>query len=102
MYMHDYGYAGTPNSWSRSLGSGYSIYASSNWLYTGIFEWTIVSGGRFESDVTNALYINDVGEIWSNYLYIQASYNVRPVFYLNSDVEYMSGSGTQIDPYRIA
>ena len=102
MYMHDYGYAGTPNSWSRSLGSGYSIYASSNWLYTGIFEWTIVSGGRFESDVTNALYINDVGEIWSNYLYSQASYNVRPVFYLNSDVEYMSGSGTQIDPYRIA
>ena len=30
-----------------------------------------VSGGRFESDVTNALYINDVGEIWSNYLYSQ-------------------------------
>lgn len=26
---------------------------------------------------------------------------VRPVFYLNSDVEYVSGTGTQSDPIRI-
>ena len=60
-----------------------------------------VSGGRFESDVTNALYINDVGEIWSNYLYSQASYNVRPVFYLNSNVELKSGTGASSDPYML-
>ena len=27
---------------------------------------------------------------------------VRPTFYLNSNVTYVSGSGTQTDPYRIA
>ena len=30
------------------------------------------------------------------------TYAVRPVFYLKSDVIYVSGSGTQTDPYRIA
>lgn len=27
---------------------------------------------------------------------------IRPTFYLNSDVQYVSGTGTETDPYRIA
>ena len=26
---------------------------------------------------------------------------IRPAFYLNSDVEYLSGSGTESDPIRL-
>ncbi len=95
MYVSDYGYSASPSYWTTNL-SSYSSTASSNWMYLDSNEWTIsrisdgplivfgLNSGRIYSwDVNNSLIAT------------------RPCFYLNSDVEYSSGSGTQSDPIRI-
>ena len=37
----------------------------------------------------------------NNYIGSNTTSPLRPVFYLNSDVEYISGTGIEYDPYRI-
>ena len=46
-------------------------------------------------------YISSVGDVFSpgDVTYLN---QVKPVFYLNYDVQYVSGDGTQESPYRIA
>ena len=95
MYVSDYGYAASPNYWTREL---FSYYNSENWLSIGEDEWTIspcldsILAWKisFDGGVNNSR----VGEdLYTNYF--------RPSFYLNSAVQYISGSGTQTDPFRI-
>ena len=95
MYVSDYGYAASPNYWTREL---FSYYNSENWLSIGEDEWTIspcldsILAWKisFDGGVNNSR----VGEdLYTNYF--------RPSFYLNSAVQYNSGSGTQTDPFRI-
>ena len=55
-----------------------------------------------------AFRIESVGSIGVDYTYEYyyaetfAYLETRPTFYLKSDVTYISGTGTQSDPYRIA
>ena len=44
------------------------------------------------------------GTVNTNWVYFVPSGNLatRPTFYLNSDVVYVSGDGSQENPYRIA
>ena len=76
----------------------YDGAASGNWLYKGTFEWTISPYTDMDS---NAFYIHENGHIYHISGTYLAEYAVRPVFYLNSDVQYSSGSGTSSDPFRI-
>ena len=95
MYVSDYGYAANPSSWTTSL----TNYRNNDWLKSSSTEFFISP----RSDTSNiafyqtgggvvAVITNCVIELWA----------VRPSFYLNSDVQYISGSGTQSDPFRIA
>lgn len=98
MYASDYGFAASNSNWTSTLGSyNNTNIRSNNWMWMGLSEWTIsrdlvTSGIAF--GVTNTGNVSD--------FYVDDSYfAVRPVFYLNSNITYLSGSGTQSDPIRI-
>lgn len=104
MYASDYGFAAEPSAWSTTLDKySQSSVTSVNWMYMGLGEWTITrNSGQSEQDYSDssAYYINSYGDINENltdYLY----FAIRPNFYLDSSVQYSSGSGTSKDPIRI-
>ncbi len=98
MYVSDYGYATISSYWGNSLGSNYNntTVRNANWLYLGSYEWTI---SRNSSNSNSTFYINSNGNVADNS--VVGSNTIRPVFYLSSDVTYISGTGTAADPYRI-
>ena len=96
MYVSDYGFAASNGYWTTALDS-YSSATSSNWLYLDPFEWTITPNSSFSNSVFN---VNRSGNL-GYYDLAYYGYSARPVFYLNSNVSYVSGDGTQGNPYRI-
>ena len=95
-------YAVNPNGW-QNIGyedtgtSDYRATKGDNWMYMGDIEWTITR----QSDITNRSFVvSYFGHADSPY--VRGNYGVRPVFYLNSDVEFEGGSGSATDPYVIA
>ena len=93
MYPSDYGYAAYPDAWATKL-SSYS--SQNNWLYMGLYEWTITP-----EYVTNKVFIlYNSGFLYSD----RASYgySVRPVFYLKSNISFVSGDGTKDSPFRVS
>ena len=97
MYVSDYGFAASPNYWTTNM-RYYNSAISNNWMNIGISEWTI---SPESSNSNNAFTVNSSGTISNGASGVYSGYRVRPVFYLNSDVEYVSGTGTQSDPIRI-
>ncbi len=97
MYVSDYGYAASPENWNTRLSSyGTESVRNNNWMYMGLYEWTITRGEDdsyygFEVTSNGGLSLSDVS----------GNGSIRPTFYLNSNVVYTRGSGTQTDPYRI-
>ena len=97
MYASDYGFAAAPSAWTTNLCDydGKAI-KNANWMYMGLVEWTIsrlVDRAYTVFIVYNARYMNNN---YANY-----AYGVRPVFYLTSSVNYVSGSGSATDPITI-
>ena len=95
MYLSDYGFAASNTYWSTNL-SSYNSATSNNWLYLGSPEWTISR----RSDGSNGAFAVASGNVSSSNVYLNSN-AVRPVFYLNSNITYVSGSGTSSDPIRI-
>ena len=97
MYPSDYGYAAYPDAWTTNLGSyDNPSITSNNWLYMGLSEWTITPDSSSSNNVFN-LYNN--GSFYS--ASADNGFSVRPVFYLNSNVEYSGGTGTESDPFTL-
>ena len=97
MYASDYGFAASNSNWTSTLGSyNNSSITSNNWMYMGMPEWTI---SRYSDNSDFAFYVSGAGNV--NRSNVGNSYAVRPSFYLNSSVTYVSGSGTAADPYRV-
>ncbi len=96
MYVSDYAYAASPSYWATAMSSYYNAI-SYNWMYMGLDEWTI---SRTSGDSVRAFLVGSTGSVtyYSVFYYNGA---VRPCFYLNSNITYVSGSGTQSDPIRI-
>ena len=101
MYVSDYMYAAPQDKWTlvgnRSETTDYRAATSVNWMYMGLYEWTISRGAD------NAYYVFYV--IYAGCVEINLSASsaraLRPVFYLTSSVNYVSGSGTAADPITI-
>ena len=96
MYASDYGFAAAPSAWATNLFEydGEAIN-SANWMFlgAGVWEWTISR----RADTSNLVFsINEGGYLSNNG--VTGAYAVRPVFYLISSVNYVSGSGTAADP----
>ena len=119
IYGSDYYYGVTPEFWlypNSSIGYAYGRpilpYGNSlyNWMNLGI-QWTIT---RVTTDVNddqedgNVLVVHNVLSLdsytggWDSILGGAYENLVHPTFYLNSDVTYISETGTQSDPYRIS
>ena len=96
MYVSDYGYAFAPSGWTTNLGS-YNTIQGNNWMYMGALDWTI---SRISTIIDDAWNVYENGSVDAGYL-VDSSVDVRPVFYLTSTTQYVSGTGTQADPYRI-
>ena len=95
MYVSDYGFAASNTYWSTNLDS-YNNATSSNWLYLGSNEWTITP---YSSNSYNVFYLHNYG--YPPFNNANLGYSVRPVFYLNSNVEYNGGTGTKSDPFTL-
>ena len=103
MYVSDYGFAANPVAWKYVL-NGYGMTASNgiavnkqNWLFNDNYEWTITR----VSDVARSVFqIHNTGLIRSAPVLDEGF--MRPTFYLNSDVTYVSGTGTASDPILVS
>ena len=99
MYVTDYGYAASGNHWATEL-YNYESATDNNWMYMGMREWTISPAS---SNSRYAFAVYDTGCISINEVYESMSASaVRPVFYLESNVQLEGGSGTSSDPYTLA
>ena len=102
MYLSDYGYATSPTYWNNRLSDYNSdIMQNYNWMWLGLYEWTISLNNNDDygiggTRITDDGYVN-MTAVWGN-----GTAAIRPCFYLNSDVTFVSGTGTSSDPYRIA
>ena len=97
MYVSDYGFAASNSHWTTEL-YNYESATSDNWLYLGSTEWTISR----RSDITSyAFPVYSTGYVYGNFN-VNYTRAVRPVFYLNSSINYVSGSGSSADPIRIS
>ena len=96
MYVSDYGYAASSNYWTMAL-YDYNYVSVNNWMYLGATEWTI---SKNTSNGTPVIIIQPNGRL-GDYL---AGFEtpVRPTFYLNSNVQYVSGTGTSSNPIRLS
>ena len=102
MYISDYTFASSSENWIKLInyvsdnGYGSSENRNNNWIFIGTNLWTITS---MTDDNGAAIVIGWGGEVSENW--IGSTFAVRPTFYLNSNVMYVSGTGTPTDPYRI-
>ncbi len=97
MYVSDYGFAAEPSAWTLTIGNYNNTTATStNWMYMGLYEWTI---SRTADGSNVAFYVGYGGSVGSSYV----GYNraVRPSFSLESSITYVSGSGSASDPMVI-
>lgn len=95
--MSDYGYAASPENWLTALGKyNNSTNMNNNWMFMGLVEWTITR----DSSLYNSIFLADFAA-YISYGNTTYAYAVRPTFYLKSTTKYISGTGTQDNPYRI-
>ena len=97
MYVSDYGFAASPDAWTLTMNLYNNTTATNNnWLYMGLFEWTI---SRTAGDSLGADDVRSAGGLGT----LSVSYyrGVRASFSLESSVSYVSGSGSMSDPVRI-
>ena len=95
MYVSDYLYASSYFADTSTTTASSYYYGNKNWLYKGN-EWTITPYATSDSLV----FLSSRDSV--NYGYADASYGVRPSFYLKSNVNVTGGSGTFDDPYTLS
>ena len=110
IYPSDYGFASEPKSWEYKLcnydnskndeQNENNRNRENNWLFNGVYEWTISRDSSYE-DV--AFGVKGQGDVDSSND-VGCSSGVRPVFYLNSNVT-LSGDngidGSSGHPYKV-
>lgn len=91
MYASDFGYAISSYTGSLSYSSANSQMVN-NWLFGQSYEWTMTADSS-----STPFYVNLLGGLNSSTAY--AGFAVRPVLYLQSNVNKLSGDGTMASPY---
>ena len=96
MYASDYGYGASPENWVTPLST--ANYGTNNWLFLHQDEWLL---SHFTDDSGSALYVDlpEGGNIHG--INTDSDAAIRPVFYLESNVEISSGTGTHTNPFII-
>ncbi len=98
MYATEYGYASAPSNWGTKLSSyNNQNNRSENWLYNGVYEWTL---SRRADDAYRALNVHNSGYVYGSDV-DYSRYGVRPVLVLKSEATIKSGDGSKESPWRI-
>ena len=74
------------------------LAATSNWMYMGLWEWTI---SRISSSTNYAFSVYSAGYVIGDNR-VTVTPAVRPVFYLSSNVAYAGGTGEINSPIRLS
>ena len=102
MYVSEYYYGANPDYWTlpgyNSSGNDYRKATNDNWLYTGLYEWTI---SRLSAASAGAFAVSGVGTLLGYGVDDTRGYAVRPSFSLSSSIKFTSGEGTAVNPIRI-
>ena len=108
IYISDYTYATIPDNWTIIINNYSPSISDNNWMYmTSKREWTITRA----SNISDVFLVGNDDSITKSGVDIAVSAlagdltnnaYARPTFYLIPNVIYISGTGTQTDPYRIA
>ena len=98
MYASDYGFAAASSAWTSNM-SDYnrSTITSVNWMYMGLYEWTMPPYSLSSTDVFNAEYIGRLSGAGN----ANNGFGVRPVLYLKASVAYAGGPGTKDSPITL-
>ena len=96
MYVSDYGFAASPESWTTAMNS-YDSVTNINWMYMGFYEWTISR----TADLSGCAFNVNLGGGFGGGGGVDFGHAVRPSFSLLSSIIYKSGLGTQSDPILI-
>lgn len=98
MYVSDYGFAAIPDAWTLTMSLYNNLTATNNnWIYIGDGDWTITP---MTTMVDYVNVISSDGQIVIGFVGMD-SFGARPVFNLDTSIEYVSGAGTQNDPIII-
>ena len=98
MYPSDYGYAASPENWTTELiYYDNSTNTNNNWMYMGLFEWTITPDS---SDSFDVFFLHNDGFLHD--IDADHGYAARPVFYLESNIALISGDGSKENPFRLS
>jgi len=103
MAPSDYRYSETANYWDRD---SYTHSEHDSWMYNSSVEWTITASSACNSFAFVLYYGNIFTDangcgIYDDYKKADA-YNVRPVMFLKSDVQYKTGDGSSTNMYTIS
>ncbi len=110
MYISDYGYAASPDNWTKSISYTSSIFPDKEGNYGNIYDyrssidenWMYMGMNEF----VNSLYVvSRSGSLEDDFFIEGFTYNyssIRPTFYLQPDILYVGGDGTESNPYRIS
>ena len=97
MYASDYGFAAASSAWTSNMSDYYrSTITFVNWMYMGLYDWTMTP---YSMDSTYVFHASDYGDLNNNYAV--NGFGARPVLYLKASVTYISGSGSASDPILI-
>ena len=102
MYVSDYMYAVPQDKWTlygynSNSSRDYRAAIGVNWMYMGLYEWTLAPRTDFSND---AFCVNHDGYVRNLYVRNYA-FGVRPVLYLKSTIGYGGGSGTAAKPILV-
>ena len=102
MSISDYGFASSTCKETKYLGD-YDDCTSTNWMFSGNFEWTMIPNDNSDNPTSFEDYIGSTGNVVgaNNTNRVSASLGVRPVVYLKANVK-ISGSGTSGSPYTFS
>lgn len=93
MYASDFGYAISGYTGNLGYSSAYSQMIN-NWLFGQSYEWTMTAYSS-----SNPVFVDLSGGFGFNDAY--NDYAVRPVLYLQSNVNKLSGTGSIASPYTL-
>ena len=98
MYPSDYGYAAGESCLSTALYSYSSSCRNTDYLLSGVIEWLQAP----HAGATNrAAYLSTNGSVYSNIGTVDVPFAVRPVLYLNLNVQITGGEGTSSSPFTL-
>ncbi len=101
MYASDYGYSVKNSSCNHSSTSLVSYdktaCSGSAWMLKNGYEWTL---SPYSSGANYVFCVDGYADV--NINAANYGFGARPVLYLNSNVYYLSGTGTITDPFQIA